>query len=207
MKRKIITNNETRTIKKKPKTTEQLKKAVEKLAVPPKFFPGTPISPGQALGDYIQKSAAEQNDKFRKDLLGAYFAGQKSAIPSSPYLGGQAIATSDYKAWKPGNVPTADEIKAMLQLLGGNDPSKNMPSELFADEDTAKQLKALAGTKLDKLGVKVHVVPGTKPGTVIGVDMAKVGADFTAMLMPDWPVEFMMPEQYKSPKYKPEEKK
>lgn len=144
MKRKIITNNETRTIKKKPKTTEQLKKAVEKLAVPPKFFPGTPISPGQALGDYIQKSAAEQNDKFRRDLVSAYFAGQKgqqSVIPTSPYLGGQAIATSDYKAWKPGNVPTADEIKAMLQLLGSDNPYQVMSEEYKSSKHKPEEKK------------------------------------------------------------------
>lgn len=126
MTRKIITNNASRTIKKKPKTErgtlEQLKKAVEKYAVRPvKFFPGTPISPGDAVTDYIQKMAANQHSKFKKELIDAYLTGHKghqSVVPSSPYLGGQAIATSDYQPWKPGNIPTAAQIEDMLHLLG-----------------------------------------------------------------------------------------
>lgn len=135
MKRKIITDNTSRTIKKKPKTEEQIKKAVEKYAVDPplKFQLGQPVSPGQALGDFLKKKAEQTHNEFKKDAVSAYVIEQQSLNPH-PFLGGQAIATSGYQAWKPGNTPNAAEIEAMLKLLGGGDPS---------------QLNALVATKSD----------------------------------------------------------
>jgi hypothetical protein len=211
MKRKIITDNASRTIKKKPRTDEQIKKAVEKYAVKPQvpFKIGTLISPGQALGDYLKKQAEQVDSEFQKDLVSAYAAAKQSFIPKS-FLGGQAIATSDYKAWKPGNTPTSEDIKAMLQLLG--QPGPNMPSMFLTDEKTAQQLKTHFGAQVAKdladqhlPGLKVHVVPGMKPGTIIGMDMAKVGGDFTAQMMGEW--KPMSPEEYKESRKSNKEKK
>lgn len=179
MKRRIITNNETRIVKRKPKTEEQIKKAVEKYAVKPqnplKFFPGTPVSPSAAMDDFLKKKSDEHSAKIKQELYSKYVDNHHSLNPT-PFLGGQAIATSDYRAWKPGNTPNAEEIKAMLQLLGSDDPSQNIPLELLADKETAKQLKAYFAETTKYLvnqhlpGLKVHIVPGTKPGAALVVD-------------------------------------
>jgi hypothetical protein len=122
MKRKIITDNASRTIKKKPKTEEQIKKAVAKYAVdqPLKFQLGTPVSPGQALGDYLKKkSDATMATILGHQVMDKAGMGHQDLINPKPYLGGQAVSSGGYQPWKPGNTPSAAEIEAMLHLLGG----------------------------------------------------------------------------------------